>query len=210
MTEEKRKSKAVAPKTELFAMRFDPRIKYLAEIAARKQRRSLSNFMEWAVELGLMNTFLVQNSQVSVLDMSNEFWDVIEADRFVKLAYGHPELLSFHEQLLWKVICERGNLWKGKKDSAGNWRWKTDDVNKLSIERLRRKWDLLKSVASGEIENSVLIESEKNDTELDMTTELWDESVAEDPALSKIQAKENSTQPNSSVISNTDAAPIKR
>ncbi len=65
MTEEKRQPKAGAPRTEVFAMRFDPKLKYLAEIASRKQRRSLANFVEWAIEEALKTVYLAppQRSQ---------------------------------------------------------------------------------------------------------------------------------------------------
>lgn len=171
MSDVKRKSKAATPKTEIFAMRFDPKTKYLAEVAARKQRRSLSNFMEWAVELALKNTFLEHDSQESVWDMSTDLWDVDEADRFIRMAFIHPELLTYDEQVLWKVICEWGNLWKGKKDQEGKWQWKTDDLSKLNLERLRRKWKILKSIASGESEESVLVESDMQDPVLDISIE---------------------------------------
>lgn len=46
MPETKRKPKTGATRTEVFAMRLDPKLKYLAEIAASKQRRSLANFVE--------------------------------------------------------------------------------------------------------------------------------------------------------------------
>ena len=53
MAEKNRKAKAGGPRTEVFAMRLDPKLKYLAEIAARKQRRSLANFIEWSMEQAL-------------------------------------------------------------------------------------------------------------------------------------------------------------
>ncbi|MBL0074377.1 MAG: hypothetical protein IPP41_00020 [Rhodocyclaceae bacterium] len=34
---------------ECYAMRLDPKLQYLAEIAALKQRRTVSNFIEWAM-----------------------------------------------------------------------------------------------------------------------------------------------------------------
>ena len=43
MTEKNRKAKVSGPRTEVFALRLDPKLKYLSEIAARKQRRSLAN-----------------------------------------------------------------------------------------------------------------------------------------------------------------------
>ncbi len=34
-------------------VRLDPRLRYLADIAARKQRRTLASFIEWAIEQSL-------------------------------------------------------------------------------------------------------------------------------------------------------------
>lgn len=159
MTEPKRKSKVTAPKTEVFAMRFDPKLKYMAEIAARKQRRSLANFIEWAVELGLKETKLLPGLRDTALHMSTTIWDISEPDRLVKLAFNLPELMNYDEQILWNVICETAFLWKGKKDSDGDLQWNTDDVSKLRLDRLRRKWQIIKKVATGEADRSQLSDS---------------------------------------------------
>lgn len=167
MAEVKRKSKAGAPRTEVFAMRLDPKLKYLAEIAARKQRRSLANFMEWAIELGLKNTDLDQDPQysMSVWDKSGALWDVDEADRFVKLAFATPELMTYDEQILWKVICETGHIWKGRHDKDGDWQWSVDDARNLVWERLRQYWGDFKKVASGEADRSILPRTSKSEPE---------------------------------------------
>lgn len=112
MTEVKRRRKKDGPRTEVFAMRLDPKLKYLAEIAARKQRRSLANFIEWAVEQALGKVMLLEtggfNGQYdrSVLDEAGKLWDLEPSDRFIKLAENHPNLLTYEEQLIWKVIHE--------------------------------------------------------------------------------------------------------
>lgn len=165
MTERKRKSKVGAPRTEVFAMRLDPKLKYLAEIAARKQRRSLANFMEWAIELGLKNTELRDNDSYSptVWDKSNSLWDVDEADRLANLAFEEPSLMTYDEQILWKVICETGHVWKGKHDSNGDWQWSIDERS-LVRERLRQYWEDFKKVAAGEAEKSILPVTSKKTT----------------------------------------------
>lgn len=167
MAEAKRKTKVGATRTEVFAMRLDPKLKYLAEIAARKQRRSLANFMEWAIELGLKNTDLDHGQQyaTSVWDKSGALWDVDEADRFAKLAFTTPELMTYDEQILWKVICETGHIWKGRHDKDGDWQWSVDDARNLVLERLRQYWDDFKKVASGEADRSILPKTSKNEPE---------------------------------------------
>jgi len=112
MTEKKRKPKAAGPRTEVFAMRLDPKLKYLAEIAARKQRRSLANFIEWALDEALKNVKLVESGEfngqydLSVHQEANKLWDLEPSDRLIKLAENYPDLLTYEEQLIWKAIFE--------------------------------------------------------------------------------------------------------
>lgn len=112
MTEQRRKPKPAGPRTEVFAMRLDPKLKYLAEIAARKQRRSLANFIEWALEQALAKVklvgsddFLAQNDR-SVFEEANKLWDLEPSDRLIKLAENYPNLLTYDEQIIWKAIFE--------------------------------------------------------------------------------------------------------
>ena len=110
MAEKNRKAKAGGPRTEVFAMRLDPKLKYLAEIAARKQRRSLANFIEWSLEKALDSVKLVESEELdgqfnlSVLDEANKLWDLEPSDRLIKLAENYPDLLNYEEQIIWKAI----------------------------------------------------------------------------------------------------------
>ena len=110
MAEKNRKAKAGGTRTEVFAMRLDPKLKYLAEIAARKQRRSLANFIEWSLEKALDSVKLVESEEgafgLSVLDQANKLWDLEPSDRFIKLAENYPDLLNYEEQIIWKAIFD--------------------------------------------------------------------------------------------------------
>ena len=110
MAEKNRKAKAGGPRTEVFAMRLDPKLKYLAEIAARKQRRSLANFIEWSMEQALDAVKLYEHRDglvnKSVLDEAKNLWDLEPCDRLIKLAENYPDLLNYEEQLIWKAIFE--------------------------------------------------------------------------------------------------------
>ena len=112
MAEKNRKAKAGGGRTEVFAMRLDPKLKYLAEIAARKQRRSLANFIEWSLEKALDSVKLVESEELngpfdlSVLDEANKLWDLEPSDRLIKLAENYPDLLNYEEQLIWKAIFD--------------------------------------------------------------------------------------------------------
>ena len=128
MTEKKRKPKATGPRTEVFAMRLDPKLKYLAEIGARKQRRSLANFIEWALDEALKNVKLVETgefngqSDLSVHVEANKLWDLEPSDRLIKLAESYPDLLTYEEQLIWKAIFEI-TAGESYKDDAGKNQW---------------------------------------------------------------------------------------
>ena len=56
-------------KSEVVTVRLDPKLKYLAELAARKHRRPLSSYIEWAVEQSLSRVWLEEpfNGDASIL-----------------------------------------------------------------------------------------------------------------------------------------------
>ncbi|MDU0372914.1 hypothetical protein ACFPAF_21145, partial [Hymenobacter endophyticus] len=92
--------------------------RYLAELAARLHRRTLSSYIEWAIVKSLSDNVLKSDpsdpSGGPTIDDEAEFlWDVDDADRFAKLALRYPHLLSHEEQVRWKLIRENGFLWRG-------------------------------------------------------------------------------------------------
>ncbi len=135
-------------RSEIVTVRLDPKLRYLAELAARKQRRTLSSFVEWAVERGLESVTAGEGSP-SLWDEADALWDVDESDRFVKLALRHPDLLTHDELVLWKVIREHGYLWKGRHNQSGDWIW-TPSEGSLMFDRLREQWENYKLVAAGD------------------------------------------------------------
>lgn len=152
-------------RTEVVSVRLDPRLKYLAELAARKQRRPLSGFIEWAVEGELRNVILEEKHDsygsretISVTDAeaTHQLWDVDEADRTVRLALHYPELLTYEEQMVWKLIRECGLLWRGTYNTpAGDFQWKVEK-DKMRWDLLREHWAAFKKVAAGELPSSAL------------------------------------------------------
>lgn len=148
-------------KTEVVTIRLDPQLKYLAELAARRQRRPLSSFIEWAVEQSLAQVHPAYDAAndfeaATLKDVANTLWDVDEPDRFAKLALRYPDLLDHEEQRRWKLIRECGLLWRGSHSGPeGEWVWKIEE-SKLIWERLREHWDVFCNVARGEMEQSAL------------------------------------------------------
>jgi len=139
-------------RSQTVGVRLDPKLRYLAELAARKQRRTLSSYIEWAIENSLKTITITdksqENKEESLDALKNNLWDVDEPDRVVRLALRCPDLLSFDEQIQWKIICEAfspvgcRHFWNGDKgitEEGMHW------------YEIRERWDDIKKYASNEL-----------------------------------------------------------
>ena len=84
-------------RSETVTIRLDPKLRYLAELAARRQRRTVSSFVEWAIEHALSDVILEGGTHEEMsVDLAAFFlWEPHEADRFAKLALYYPHLLTY-------------------------------------------------------------------------------------------------------------------
>lgn len=157
MPTQKRKPKLTGPRSEVFAMRLDPQLKFIAELAARTQRRSLASFVEWSLDLALRNAMVDQDSKspISVRELGQTIWDIDAADRLANLAFAAPSLMTYDEQVLWKLICVTGYVWRAKADAQMNWVWDVKPAT-LRRDRLRECWPALQRVATGAAGREVL------------------------------------------------------
>lgn len=148
-------------RSETVTVRLDPKLRYLAELAALKQRRTVSSFIEWAIEDSLGRVYLQEGGYgndpgTSVADVAAKLWDVDDADRFAKLALTYPDLLTHDEQKRWKLIRENGYLWKGQYAKiGGKWTWRVEE-DSLCFDRLRKYWDEFCVVARGDASRDIL------------------------------------------------------
>ena len=134
-----------------------------AETGARKHRRSLSNYIEWAIERSFKKDALRERPTDADIDEStsswlDQLWDAHESDRFVKLAFNYPGLLTNEELVLWKLIRANKFLWAEfifMLPDMVDRKWIESDKH-FQYERLREHWDTFKSVAKGEAELSTL------------------------------------------------------
>jgi hypothetical protein len=104
-------------KTEILSIRLDPRLRYLAELASRRQRRSISSFVEASIQDSLLRVFITQEVDSrgnykgkTISEVAATLWTVNEADRFARLAFRYGDLLTYDEQICWKLICEDESL----------------------------------------------------------------------------------------------------
>lgn len=146
---EKRKGGGKLSRTETVTVRLDPKLRYLAELAARRQRRTVSSYIEWAIEDSLKHFSLDLNGNGALADEAEALWDVDEADRFVRLAFRHPDLLTHDEQILWKLIRENGLLWVGRYGGYNQQFTWTVSEEDLVLSTLRKYWATFCSVAEG-------------------------------------------------------------
>lgn len=156
-------------RSETVTVRLDPKLRYLAELAARLHRRTLSSYVEWAIKASLDREALRPLNTHADLDGSTiggeaeYLWDVDDADRFAKLALRYPHLLTHEEQVRWKLIRESPRLWAGRpagepsnhRHRVGSdvayppgWEW-TVDIDSLLFEQLRAHWSAVCDVAAG-------------------------------------------------------------
>lgn len=161
MATTKKSGGAKTTRSETVTVRLDPELRYLAEIAARTQRRTLSSYIEWAIQQSLRGIYLSTDAPNdlegwTIAAKAKALWDVDEPDRFVRLALIAPDLLNYDEQKLWKLIRENGWLWYGFfNDHTDKWEW-TVEEHRLIYERLRERWESFKTVAYDDADPAVL------------------------------------------------------
>ena len=143
-------------RSETVSVRLDQKLRYLADLAARKQRRTVSSFIEWAVEQSLREVKLYIGSgfqgdqDVSVEDEANQLWDVDESERFVRLAIRYPELLTHQEQETWKLLLDSTLLHpaRSRRNNVVHWDWGV--LEDMVFPKLRKHWpDLTAAYSQG-------------------------------------------------------------
>lgn len=93
---EKSKKVASEGKRESTSIRFEPKLKYSLEIAARVQRRNLTNYVEWAVEQSLIQ--VKTNNGETISDMISKIWDIDKDQRIKNIKAHYPDLLTYDEE----------------------------------------------------------------------------------------------------------------
>ena len=142
------KKPSVANKSEVVTLRLDPKTRFGLELLSRKQYRTLSSVVEWSINKTLKGTN-------GILDLDN-IWDVYESDRLVKTALYQPNLLNYDEQLIWKVIEENYHIDLGDNNYAPD----------APFKEIRKHYDIIKQVASGEGDVAVLEKAIKLDEQI--------------------------------------------
>ena len=135
-------------RSETLSIRLDPRLRYLAELGARIERRSISSFLEWALQeyLKRMPVSPEKIDSSTLMELADYLWEADESDRLVKLALVQPGLLNHEEQKIWRLIRECTALWVGHPKKVDN----------FNFRLLRKHWDQFIQVARGEAGEEIL------------------------------------------------------
>jgi hypothetical protein len=179
-TQKRKGGGAKLSRTQTVTVRLDPQLRYMAELAARMQRRTLSSFIEWAIEESLGQVPIDnQAGGPSVKEEIQRLWDVDEADRFIKLAIAHPHLLTHDEQVLWKLIKESRGLWFDALASHDDYEDYSNykRVSQFRFDELRKHWQAFQEVANGEADPGSLPKWDQRGNEIRDTPEDLDGDI---------------------------------
>lgn len=156
-------------RSEVVTVRLDPKLRFAAELVARKQRRTLSSFIEWAIEKAVSEEVVSPSTMNgdgdTALQAMTYVWDVEDADRFIKFAGKYPELLNFDEERLWKLIKETPYFFHyvgrtPEPDARLTW---SIEFNNIWLRRVRDNWELLNKINTGEENEDTLPELPKDE-----------------------------------------------
>ncbi|CCQ90391.1 hypothetical protein NITGR_280107 [Nitrospina gracilis 3/211] len=154
-------------RSEIVQVRLDPKLKFAAELAARKQRRTLSSFIEWVVDQAIKKEPLSIDPQnhLTIFEAAESVWDLNDAIRFVLLARKLPSLLTYEEELIWKLICETQVYWRYSEYMEDGIRIEDGDLAYMNLDVLKEEFDSFKKVISGDIDENqlhkILMEKQK-------------------------------------------------
>ncbi|RDE61033.1 hypothetical protein [Aeromonas veronii] len=105
-----KKSKKASTSITL-SLRLDPRSKYLIDLLARHQKRTITGVIEWAVERAGAEAIFDNDRGTSFLDVIDLLWSTDESVRLANLAIARPDLLTYDELRIWETIKASPALW---------------------------------------------------------------------------------------------------
>lgn len=140
-----KKSKKITTSVNL-SLRLDPRTKYLIDLLARQQKRTITGVIEWAIEQAGAETIFDGELGNTFLDVIDSLCSTDESIRLAQLARSRPDLLSYEEMRIWETIQASPCFWYD--DGSGE--------PKLAGGTLQEHWDsLLKHVETRRLSRAV-------------------------------------------------------
>lgn len=135
------KKKGETATTVNVGIRIDPKIKFALDMMGRKQKRSLTAVIEWAISNAIAQqpTDDINESFSTLID---KVWSTDEPTRFANMAFYMPESLTYDELRIWETIKISPQFWE--PDHNNYWRCSPEYFD---YHWLRAYWtDLLRQV----------------------------------------------------------------
>lgn len=101
-----RKKGSKLSRTEIFNVRFDPKLKMAAELLAARERRTLSSLTEWVMERAVKEIPVTTNSDgqpVTAWQVADKCWEHEFIWKIFNLAIYYPQLLSHVERRVYML-----------------------------------------------------------------------------------------------------------
>ena len=122
-------------------MRLDPKTKYLIDLLARDQKRTITGVIEWAIERAAEQQRFDQSDTdydaPTFRDMIDILWSTDESMRLVALAFNKPSLLDYDEMRIWETIKASPDLWRIHNPAIMN----TLELIHLNVEMVQAYWE---------------------------------------------------------------------
>lgn len=152
--------------------RFDPKLKYIAEIASRVQNTNLTVFLENSMRSEFKKIYLRENETLH--NWIDALWDLSESARMIKLAFIFPTLLNYEEQSIFRMIQRNFSHFKidaeefiaSSKEDEIRYAANIADLHFIDFDKVEHYWDDLLSCVHNEDnlnlnKSSVLLEAFK-------------------------------------------------
>lgn len=146
-----KKQTTAAPATrkgDPLSIRIDPKVRYGLELLSRTQRRSVTGVAEWSILQAFHNEKITVEGgrEIPFEHFLSWVWSVNEVDRLIKLYFHGPELLTFEEERMARVIVATPMLWNGKDRS----------IESFELDFALENWDTAKPVIAAAAERPVV------------------------------------------------------
>ena len=152
-----RPKKAEAEKLEQFSVRLSPKLKFGLEMLARAQHRSLSQAVEWAVQMGLNSQEVGRNFE-TIADIVDQAWKHdVEPRRFLEVYRAAPALLNFEDAAACELVDRSHDLGqledeirerrKAQSQAGGDTSELYAEVDRLYWELVWDRWSDIRAIA---------------------------------------------------------------
>ena len=107
------KKQPAKPSTNVnVSLRIDPKTKYLIDLLARDQKRTITGVIEWAIERAAAQERFDNNSNTFYDEVIDDLWSTDESIRLITLALSKPSLLDYDQTRIWETIQASPDFWR--------------------------------------------------------------------------------------------------